>query len=125
MYWRRTNSLLVRFAFADAPAIQVLKPSDTRPRLNAVGEMLTAFPPTSTVMEMLNVQGSSVLNVYVYVLTDQGLSWALGQTERKTSVLSQGLGGNAVRPAREKFEIRNHHSGDKDSLIFIAVAFEK
>jgi len=40
----------------------------------------------------------------------------VGQTERKTSVLSQGLGGNAVRPAREKFEIRNHHSVDKDSL---------
>ena len=61
--------LLVDFAFADAPATQVLKPSETRSRLNAVGEMLTAFPPTSTVMEVLNVQGTSVLNVTAYMYT--------------------------------------------------------
>jgi len=52
------NVLPVRLGSADAPAAQVLEPSETCPRLNVAGEISTPMPPTEIEMGVLKSQGT-------------------------------------------------------------------
>jgi len=63
---QRRNSLPFRVESDIAPATQSLEPEETGPRLNEAGEMLTAIPPTSIEIGVLESQGTNKTKINTY-----------------------------------------------------------
>ena len=72
-----TNSLPVRDESDAAPAMQVLEPLETGPRLNEAGEMVTSFPPTLIKIGVSKLQGTNMSRINT---CSRPTSWARQRT---------------------------------------------